>query len=52
MPGKVSKGARQNSMFGLSLAFLSLLMDGFVGPTQVIDPTKPLQLSHSQAIPN
>jgi len=41
--GKVSKGARQNSMFGLSLAFLSLLMDGFVGPTQVIDATKALR---------
>jgi len=31
---KASKGARQNSIFGLSLALGSLLMDGFVGPTQ------------------
>ena len=29
--GKASKGARQNSLFGLALATCSLLMDGFVG---------------------
>ena len=32
---KAVKGGRKNSIFGLSLALASLLMDGFVGPTQV-----------------
>ena len=34
--GKVTKGSGSNSVFGLGLALASLLMDGFVGPTQVI----------------
>ena len=33
--GKATKGSGSNSMFGLGLALASLLMDGFVGPTQV-----------------